>query len=148
MGDQHPVLEIGDVLAEIPDVPVRILGKPVEGVLDHLAIDRDGVPHHHGSHTHHDPGFLGHHHFDPLHLTIGLALEDPSRTNLQGQIRVVDHLDEPARVDHGGVLTAVTRVYHRSAPTTSHNQQTQRHHPPVPGHLDLLSTGNSVAQES
>ena len=38
-----PVLELGRVLAEVPDVPVCVLGIPVERVLDHLAVPRDGV---------------------------------------------------------------------------------------------------------
>jgi len=42
---EDAVLVVAHILAQVPDIPAGVLGVPVEGVFDQLAVKRDSVVH-------------------------------------------------------------------------------------------------------
>src|SRR5215207_10802026 len=52
-GHDLPVFQLLCVLPEVPDVAVRILGVPVEGVFDQLSFEEDPVPENGALHAEH-----------------------------------------------------------------------------------------------
>ena len=83
------------LLAEVPDVPVTVLGVPVERVLDHLAVLAHHVVHDRGGDAEDLSRLVGDGDLDLLlaALAVGFAV-DPAAARRHRPVRVVDPLDE------------------------------------------------------
>ena len=90
------------LLAEVPDVPVTVLGVPVERVLDHLAVLAHDVVHDRGGDAEDLLRLVGDGDLDLLlaALAVGLAV-DPAAARSHRPVRVVDPRDEVRRVELG-----------------------------------------------
>ena len=91
------VLVLGRLLAQVPDVALRVLAVPVERVLDQGAVLEDAVADDRRRDAH-DHLRLGEH----LDLDVLVAVEDERRPDLHREERVIDARHEVGRVDHGG----------------------------------------------
>src|SRR5919108_1739304 len=99
--DEVAVLELARVLPHVPDVPVLVLGVPVEGLLDRPPVGGDGVAHHRAGDTENLNRPWGDDHVVPLGggavLRHALVVEAGAR--LEREVRVVDRGDEVRRID-------------------------------------------------
>ena len=118
LGAHHlTALVLGRLLPQVPDVPVGVLGVPVQvsSSSSPSTTPRPAPP----SPARRRPPWrsLEHLHLDALELAVDLPLVHPSGAGEEGQVGVVDQLDEVLGGDVRGVVAAVVDLDDRVSST-------------------------------
>lgn len=120
--DGHTVVELAGVLTEVPDVAPVVRRVPVEGVLDGLAVDGDGVADDEGAHAHDLAGLAGDLYDGALDAVRGPRLIDPPHAAPQREVGVIHRVAKvagsigvpsapiPVIVESGGLLVGVVEA--------------------------------------
>src|SRR5262249_16877015 len=102
---RHAALDDRRVLAEVPDVAIVVLGKPITRILQHRTTDLAGAVDLDAGDAQDGSRGAGHGELVVLETVLRLSLGDEGRARSQRKVRVVDggRVGEVGRVDHGHV---------------------------------------------
>src|SRR5829696_3895321 len=100
------VLVLLGVLPEVPDGTFLVLGEPVVGLFDELALFPSPVIYHHALHAHHLLGLVGNAHL----IALSFPLVEEGGARLEGEVLIVYLGGELGRVDVGSVSLVLLRL--------------------------------------